>query len=92
MKILVLTKRQYMGKDLLDDLCAGENVFFAATGITAGELLDGVRFQEGGLAHTQSLVMRSYSGTVRWIDAQHDLARLRLRAAEPGARSRSGSP
>jgi fructose-1,6-bisphosphatase II len=77
------------GKDpsrvlLLDDLCAGENVFFAATGITAGELFDGVRYQEGGLAHTQSLVMRSYTGTVRWIDADHNIARLRLRATEPG--------
>ena len=81
------------GKDVnavltLDDLCSGENVFFAATGITAGELLDGVRFREGGVAHTQSLVMRSYSGTVRWIDAAHNVTRLRKLAVDPGSSAR----
>jgi len=64
----------------LDDLCAGENVFFAATGITDGELLEGVRFQ-GDTAQTQSLVMRSFSGTIRYIDATHDITRLRQLAA-----------
>ena len=68
----------------LDDLCAGENVFFAATGITDGELLEGVRFR-GDTAETHSLVMRSYSGTTRYVEAQHDLTRLRQRApAEAG--------
>jgi fructose-1,6-bisphosphatase II len=62
----------------LDDLCSGENVFFAATGITDGELLQGVRFR-GRYAETHSLVMRSYSGTTRWVEAQHDIERLRLR-------------
>ena len=62
----------------LDDLCAGENVFFAATGITDGELLQGVRFL-GNTAVTHSVVMRSYSGTVRYVEAQHDIARLRRR-------------
>lgn len=60
----------------LDELCAGDNVFVAATGVTDGELLAGVRYFGTG-AITQSLVMRSASGTLRWIDAKHDLGRLR---------------
>jgi fructose-1,6-bisphosphatase II len=63
----------------LDDLCAGENVFFAATGITDGELLEGVRFQ-GSTARTQSVVMRSWTGTTRYIDAVHNFPRLRSHA------------
>jgi fructose-1,6-bisphosphatase II len=63
----------------LDDLVAGENVFFAATGITDGELLQGVRFLGDDRLHTQSLVMRSYSGTTRYIDADHQLDKLRRR-------------
>jgi fructose-1,6-bisphosphatase II len=59
-----------------DDLVAGDNCFFAATGITTGELLQGVRYDARG-ARTQSLVMRSKSGTVRLIDAWHRLAKLR---------------
>lgn len=58
-----------------DDLVSGDNCFFAATGITDGELLQGVRFDENG-AITQSLVMRSKSGTVRMIDARHPLQKL----------------
>jgi fructose-1,6-bisphosphatase II len=54
----------------VNDLVAGENVFFAATGITDGELLDGVRFVRGG-AVTTSMVMRSRSGTTRIIESQH---------------------
>ena len=57
------------------DLVGGEDVFFAATGCSSGELLKGVRFFANG-AHTQSLVMRSRSGTLRWIDALHDFSRL----------------
>lgn len=53
-----------------NDLVAGDNVFFAATGITDGELLDGVRFVRGG-AITTSMVMRSRSGTTRIIESQH---------------------
>jgi fructose-1,6-bisphosphatase II len=60
----------------LDDLCASDNVFVAATGITPSELLNGVRYSSSG-AVTQSVVMRSASGTVRWIDAKHDFTRLR---------------
>ncbi len=54
----------------IDDLVRGDNVFFAATGITDGELLDGVRYYGGG-ARTHSLVMRSRSGTVRFVEASH---------------------
>ncbi|MET0579786.1 MAG: class II fructose-bisphosphatase, partial [Ilumatobacteraceae bacterium] len=59
----------------IDDLVQGDNCFFAATGITDGPLLDGVRFDARGVT-TQSLVMRSRSGTVRRIDAHHQLAKL----------------
>jgi fructose-1,6-bisphosphatase II len=58
-----------------DDLVQGENCFFAATGITDGELLQGVHYHEFG-ATTQSLVMRSKSGTLRKIDANHALGKL----------------
>ena len=58
-----------------DDLVRGNNCFFAATGITDGELLQGVQYHEFG-ATTQSLVMRSKSGTLRKIDASHALAKL----------------
>jgi len=58
-----------------DDLVRGDNCFFAATGITDGELLTGVRYDEFG-ASTQSLVMRSKSGTVRLVEARHPLHKL----------------
>jgi fructose-1,6-bisphosphatase II len=59
-----------LGKVLsTDDLC-GDNVFVAITGITEGELLNGVRYTSTG-ASTQSLVMRSRSGTIRMIEAHH---------------------
>jgi len=58
-----------------NDLVAGENAFFAATGITDGELLQGVRFSKRG-ATTQSLVMRTKSGTVRQINATHRARKL----------------
>ena len=60
----------------LDDLVASDNVFFAATGITDGELVQGVHYFGDG-ATTESLVMRSRSGTVRRIQATHQLAKLR---------------
>jgi fructose-1,6-bisphosphatase II len=59
----------------VDDLVRGDDCFFAATGLTDGQLLRGVRF-EGGGARTQSLVMRSRSGTVRLIDARHRVEKL----------------
>ena len=58
-----------------EELVGGEDVFFAATGASTGELLRGVRFFAGG-ASTQSLVMRSRSGTIRWIDSFHNFDRL----------------
>ncbi|MEM7096107.1 MAG: class II fructose-bisphosphatase [Actinomycetota bacterium] len=58
-----------------DDLVAGDNCFFAATGITDGDLIRGVHFNATG-ASTQSLVMRSRSGTVRLINANHRLDKL----------------
>jgi fructose-1,6-bisphosphatase II len=63
-----------------DDLVKGNNCFFAATGVTDGELLRGVRYEHGG-ARTQSLVMRSKSGTVRMIDARHRIDKLSMFAA-----------
>ncbi|MEU0985316.1 class II fructose-bisphosphatase [Streptomyces sp. NPDC005953] len=59
-----------------DDLVRGDNVFFVATGITDGELLRGVRYR-AETATTQSLVMRSKSGTIRQIDSTHRLSKLR---------------
>ena len=58
-----------------EDLIGSDDVFFAATGISSGELLKGVRYFSGG-AWTQSIAMRCRSGTVRWIDAQHNFERL----------------
>ncbi|GAA3571841.1 class II fructose-bisphosphatase [Amycolatopsis ultiminotia] len=61
---------------LNDDLVRGDNVFFCATGVTDGDLLRGVHYRAGG-ATTQSIVMRSKSGTVRMIDGYHRLEKLR---------------
>ena len=58
-----------------DDLVAGEDVFVAATGVTTGALLRGVRYVRDG-AVTDSIVMRSRSGTVRRIEARHNLEKL----------------
>jgi fructose-1,6-bisphosphatase II len=58
-----------------DDLVSGEDVFVAATGVTTGSLLQGVRYTQGG-ATTDSIVMRSRSGTVRRVVAQQSLAKL----------------
>ena len=58
-----------------EDLVGGEDVFFAATGVSTGEMLKGVRYFAGG-AQTHSMAMRSRSGTIRWIDSWHNLERL----------------
>ncbi|HKG44425.1 MAG TPA: class II fructose-bisphosphatase [Gaiellaceae bacterium] len=58
-----------------DDLVSGEDVFLAATGVTTGALLRGVRYRPGG-AVTDSIVMRSRSGTVRRIEATHSFDKL----------------
>ena len=63
-----------------EDLVRSDNVFFCATGITDGELLRGVTYRSGGCS-TQSIVMRSKSGTVRMIDSFHSLTKLRKYSA-----------
>jgi len=71
-----------LGMDLrqvlsINDLVSSDNVFFAATGVTDGELLKGVRY-EGSRIRTASLVMRSKSGTIRYVDAIHSLRKLEM--------------
>jgi fructose-1,6-bisphosphatase II len=66
-----------------DDLVKGDDVFFSATGVTDGDLLQGVRYQGPRGATTESLVMRARSGTVRRIHSRHD--RTKLRALVGGA-------
>jgi fructose-1,6-bisphosphatase II len=63
-----------------DDLVRSDDVFFAATGITDGELMEGVRYRRGG-ATTHSLVMRSRSGTIRSIKSEHALKKLKAYSA-----------
>jgi len=58
-----------------DDLVRSDDVFVAATGVTTGALLRGIRYVRGG-AITDSIVMRSRSGTVRRIEARHQLSKL----------------
>jgi fructose-1,6-bisphosphatase II len=65
-----------------DDLVSGEDVFFSATGVTDGDVLQGVRYQGDRGATTESLVMRSRSGTVRRISARHDRTKLRVVVGE----------
>jgi fructose-1,6-bisphosphatase II len=60
-----------------DDLVSGQDVFFSATGVTDGDVLQGVRYQGESGASTESLVMRSRSGTVRRVFARHDRTKLR---------------
>ena len=59
----------------LENLVSGKDVFFAATGITNGALLRGVHYEFDG-ARTFSMVMRSRSGTVRYIEAHHEFEKL----------------
>lgn len=65
-----------------DDLVRGDDVFFSVTGVTDGDLLPGVRYPGGGRATTESLVMRTRSGTIRRISASHDRGKLRELNAE----------
>jgi fructose-1,6-bisphosphatase II len=58
-----------------DDLVTGKDVFFAASGITDGTLLKGVQYWPDG-ATTYSMVMRSRSGTVRYVEAHHEFEKL----------------
>ena len=79
-----------------EDLVAGDDVFFAATGVTDGYLLRGVRYH-GDYATTWSLVMRARSGTVRRVEARHAVREARevledRRTASRGARRRRCRP
>jgi fructose-1,6-bisphosphatase II len=65
-----------------EDLVAGREVFFAATGVTDGSLLRGVKYWPDG-ATTYSMVMRSQSGTVRYVEAQHQFEKLERFSAIP---------
>jgi fructose-1,6-bisphosphatase II len=58
-----------------NDLVTGENIFFCATGITDGELMEGVRYTPSGPT-THSIVMRSKSGTIREVRSEHRLEKL----------------
>lgn len=63
---------------MLDDLVKGNDVFFSATGISDGELLKGVVYQENNTAVTESIIMRSKTGTVRFVKAKHKLDKNEL--------------
>lgn len=65
-----------------DDLVAGDDVFFSATGVTDGDVLQGVRYPSAGGATTESLVTRARSGTIRRIRATHDRSKLRAVGGE----------
>lgn len=67
-----------------NDLVLSENTLFVATGITDGDLVDGVHYLPGGGARTHSVVMRSSSGTTRYIEAFHRLDKLNRHAAATG--------
>lgn len=60
-----------------EDMVSSDNVFFAATGVTGGEFLRRVNFKGEEQAVTHSVIMRSKTGSIRYMDAHHDLARLR---------------
>ncbi len=85
-----------MGYDLqrvltADDLVRGDNIFFAATGITDGEILRGVRYTGEG-ARTHSIVMRSRSGTIRFIEAYHRWDKLMRISGYPYDRGAGEAP
>ena len=58
----------------MEDLVAGDDAIFAATGVTDGELLKGVQFK-GNIGMTQTLVLRAKSGTVKFVDGRHSLVK-----------------
>ncbi len=60
-----------------DDLVDSDNIFFAATGVTNGEFLRGVNYRGEDRAVTHSVIMRSKTGSIRYMDAVHNLERLR---------------
>ena len=64
-----------------DDLVTGDDCFFVATGISDGELMQGVRYKANGAATTHSLVMRSRSGTIRQVISEHQLDKMKQYSA-----------
>ena len=64
------------------DLVSSDNVFFAATGVTGGEFLRAVRFKGENHVVTYSVIMRSKTGSIRYMEGHHDLSRLREIAAD----------
>ena len=64
----------------LDDLVKGNEAYYAATGISDGELLKGVTFSPSGITRTYSVVMRSETGTIRYVNAVHDFNKKPLYA------------
>jgi fructose-1,6-bisphosphatase II len=80
----IATKEGYKEGTVLgvDDLCSGQNIFFAATGITTGELLQGVRYEEH-YAFTDSMVLRSAAGTMRFVEAYHPMKKLGAKGLLP---------
>lgn len=62
----------------IDDLAKGDDLFFAATGITEGDLLNGVTLVGNNKAKTQSVVMRAKTGTIRFVDAIHNLDKIEI--------------
>jgi fructose-1,6-bisphosphatase II len=74
-----------------EDLVRGDDIFFCATGVTDGELLRGVRYYADSV-HTESIVMRSKSGTIRIIDSLHQLGKLRAYSAVDFDRNQGGGP
>ena len=67
---LLLRMRQQL-PDIQVELVASNEIFFAATGVTDGSLLSGVKRLKGGVMTTESVVMRASSGTVRWVRGEH---------------------
>ena len=72
-----------------DQLVSSENVFFSATGVTGGEYLRAVEFRREDHVVTHSVIMRSKTGSIRYMEATHNIARLREISARPSTRGRS---
>ena len=59
----------------MDDLVHSDDAIFSATGITPGDILQGVRFVSGDTALTHTLISRAHTGTVRWVNGKHSISR-----------------
>jgi fructose-1,6-bisphosphatase II len=76
---------------LTEDLVQGDDIFFCATGVTDGDLLRGVRYYADSV-QTESIVMRSKSGTIRLVDSLHQLGKLRAYSAVDFDRNQGSAP